>query len=84
MSASLGGTIFQGGLTDREVASILEMEFDEDPNVLKARLEPHLNEPESPELAECSEVSTDPYTAEEAEQWIAEYEETMSEAPEVQ
>ena len=84
MSASLVGTIFQGGLTDREVASILEMEFDEDPNVLKAKLEPHLNQPESPELPEDSEVFTDPYTAEEAEQWIAEHEEAMSEAPEVQ
>ena len=81
MPASLVGIILQGGLTEGDVASILEMVSDEEPSVLKARLESHIDEPVSAELPEDSEVTTEPYTAEEAEQWIAEYEEAMSEVP---
>ena len=83
MSSTLVGTIFQGGLTEQDVASILEAASasDRDPNVLKASLDPHIGEPASDE-PESNGVFTDPYIAEEAERWIAEYEQAMSEVPE--
>ena len=83
MPASLIGTIFQGRLTEREVASILEMVSVDEPSVMRAKLEWHIDKPKNHELPEGSEVTTEPYTAEEAEQWIAEYEEAMSEVTEV-
>ena len=82
MPASLVGTIFQGGLTERDVTSILEIVSDEEPSVLRARLESHIGEPRSDTLPEDCQANTDPYTAEEAEQWIAEYEQATSEVPE--
>ena len=56
---------------------------DQDPNVLRARLDRHIDEPTSHELPPNSEVTTESYTAEEAEQWIAEYKAAISEVPEV-
>ena len=78
MQGSLVGAIFQGGLTERDVTSILEIVSDEEPSVLRARLESHVDAPVSHELPEGSEATTEPYTKEEAEQWIAEYEKAMS------
>ena len=49
---------------------------------LRAELEPHIGKPESNELPEDSGAITEAYTEEEAEQWIAEYEEAMSASPE--
>ena len=78
--AILTETIFQGGLTEQDVASILEAASasDRDPNELKASLDLHIGEPASDE-PESNGVFTAPYTAEEAERWIAEYEQAMSE-----
>ena len=84
MPGILIGTIFQGGMEERNIESILEVEFDEDPSVLRGRLESHLEEPASHELPEGREATTEPYTREEAERWIAEYKEAMSEVPEVE
>lgn len=78
---SLIGTFFQGRLTERDVAPILEMVSDEELSVSRARLESHIDEPASDALPEGSEATIEPYTAEEAEQWIAEYEQAMSEVP---
>ena len=82
MRASLAGTIFQGGLTEQDVSSILEAVRDQDPRVLRASLEPHISAPTSHQLPQGQGINTDPYTEVEAEQWIAEYEEAMSELSE--
>ena len=81
MPASLIGTIFQGGLTEQDVKSILEVVSYEDPGVLRARLELHIDMPVSHELPEDSNATTGAYTEEEAEKWIAEYQKAMSEVP---
>ena len=78
---SLVWAIFQGGLTERDVEYILKIVSCEEPSVLRARLESHVDAPESHELPEGSGATTDPYTKEEAERWIAEYEQAMSEVP---
>ena len=46
---------------------------------LREKLKPHIGKPPSYELPENSHAITGAYTAEEAEQWIAEYNEAMSE-----
>ena len=79
---SLVGVIFQGGVSEQEINSILEEVSYEEPSVLRARLQPHIGKPESHQLPEGSSVDLDAYTAEEAEKWIAEYNEAMSEVPE--
>ena len=79
---SLVGVIFQGGLCEQDINSILEDVSYEEPSVLRARLKSHIGKPESHQLSEGSSVDLDAYTAEEAEQWIAEYNEAMSEVPE--
>jgi len=48
---------------------------------LRVKLEPHIGMPENNELPEDSGALTGAYTEKEAEQWIAEYEEAMSEVP---
>ena len=45
-------------------------------------MQSHIGRPRSNELPEDSGAIIGTYTKEEAEQWIAEYEEAMSEVPE--
>ena len=85
---SLVGVIVLGGLSEQDVDSILEdvsqlkdMSY-ERLSVSRAGLNPHIGRPESHQLPSGSSVDLDAYTAEEAEKWIAEYEEAMSEVPE--
>ena len=73
---------FQGGLNREDVDSLVEGLSDEKEKELRGRLEPHIGQPVSHELPENSGAITGAYTAEEAEQWIAEYEKAMSEVPE--
>ena len=49
---------------------------------MREELALHIDQPVSHELPKHSGANTKPYTAEEAEQWIAEYNEAMSEVPE--
>lgn len=51
---------------------------------LREKLEPHVDQPESnePPPMRYGHIFTGAYTEEEAEQWIAEYKEAMSEVPE--
>ena len=85
---SLVGVIFQGGMSEQEVDAILEdvsqlkdMSHEEQ-NVSRVSLRQHIDKPESHQPPEGSSVDLGPYTAEEAEKWIAEYNEAMSEVPE--
>ena len=79
--ANLVETIFQGGLSEQDLNSILEDVSHEEPSVLRERLKSHIDKPKSHELPEDSIVDTDAYTPVEAQRWIAEYEEAMSEVP---
>ena len=54
---------------------------DEKEKELREKLESHIDQPASHELPKNSGADTGAYTAEEAEQWIAEYNEAMSEVP---
>lgn len=76
--SSLGGAIFAGGLSQEDVDSIVEDWPDEKAAKLRELLEPHIDRPAIREPLENSGALTGTYTAEEAEQWIAEYEEVMS------
>ena len=80
--ADLYGAIFAGGLSRDGVDSLVEGLSDEKANELREKLEPHIGIPESNELPEDSGAIIGTYTEEEAEKWIAEYEEAMSEVPE--
>ncbi|MCE2434690.1 MAG: pentapeptide repeat-containing protein [Candidatus Latescibacteria bacterium] len=76
------GIIFAGGLTKEDVNSLVEGLSDEKVDDLRERLESHIGIPESNELPEGSNAITGAYTEEDAEKWIAEYEEAMLEVPE--
>ena len=51
-------------------------------NELREELKLHIGKPKSNKLPKDSRAITGSYTAEEAEQWIAEYEQATSEVPE--
>ena len=55
---------------------------DQKAKALREKLTPHIGQPKSNQPPEDSEVSTDSYTERDAEKWIAEYKEAMSEVPE--
>ncbi len=78
----LSRVVYAGGLTKEDVDSLIEGLPDEQANGLRWGLEPHIDQPISRELPEDSGAITGAYTKEEAEEWIAEYEEAMSELPE--
>ena len=79
--SDLSRVIFTGGLSPDDVDSIVIDLPDENATELRAKLEPHISKPASNELPEDSGAITGAYTAEEAEEWIAEYEKAMSEVP---
>ena len=73
---------FEGGLNSKKVGFLVEdLLSSEEANELREMLRPHVDQPPSHELPENSDAITGAYTAEEAEQWIAEYNEAMSEVP---
>ena len=78
----LSGVIFGGGLSREDVDFLIEGLSDEQAKQLREKLEPHIDQPASHKLPEDSGAITGAYTTEEAEQWIAEYNEAMSEVPE--
>ena len=76
----LSGVIFDGGLSQEKIDSLVEGLSDEQAKQLREQLEPHIDQPMSHELPKNSGAITEPpYTKEEAEQWIAEYNEAMAE-----
>ena len=81
--SDLSGVIL-AGLPDGQVELNFPVEglSDEKEKELRGKLESHRGKPESNELPENSDAITGAYTAEEAEQWMAEYNEAMSEVPE--
>ena len=77
----LSKVIFTGGLSREDLDSIVKDLSDEKARAVRAKLELHIDKPESNELPQDSGAITEPYTEEQAEQWIAEYEEAMSAVP---
>lgn len=74
--------IFEGGLRQNDLDSLVRGLSDETANMLREELEQHIDRPRSHQLPEDSGAITGTYTEEEAEQWIAEYEDAMSRVPE--
>ena len=75
--------IFEGGLSQGDVDSFVAGVHDmRTTTLMRNQLAPHIGKPESYELPEDSGAITGSYTAGEAEKWIAEYEQAMSEVPE--
>ena len=77
----LSSVIFVGGLSQEKVDSLVKDLPDEKADDLRERLTPHIGQPISYQLPENSGAITGAYTEEEAEKWIAEHEEAMSEIP---
>ena len=80
--SDLAGAIFEGGLgmSQEDLDALVELVSEEKREQVR-QLAWHLGKPASHELPEDSGAITGAYTAEEAEQWIAEYNEAMSEVP---
>ena len=79
--SDLSWVIFAGGLGEDDVDSLVK-DLTKKENELKEELTPHVGKPESKELPEDSGTIIGSYTKEDAERWIAEYEQAMSEVPE--
>ncbi len=79
--SALSGVIFGGGLTRGDVDSILEGLSNERAQVLRKKLEPHIDKPPSHDLPKDSGAETGAYTPEQAEAWIAEYEKATPKIP---
>ena len=78
----LTGVVFEGGLNEEYVESIVKGWPERDADKLRGELKLHSYIRASYELPENSYAITGAYTEEEAEQWIAEYNKAMSEVPE--
>ena len=79
--SDLSGSIFEGGLSRKDLDSLVEGFSTKKANDLREKLESHIDKPVTHQLPEDSGAITGSYTKEEAEKWIAEYEEAMSELP---
>ena len=77
--SDLSEVIFAGGLSQEDVASLVKDLSDDAANKLLGKLTPHIDQPASNQLPNGSDAITAPYTREEAEQWISEYEQAMPE-----
>ena len=80
--SDLSGVILAGGLSQKDVDSFVEDLPDAQAKELRERLTPHIGKPKSNKLPKDSRAITGSYIAEEAEQWIAEYEQATSGVPE--
>ena len=77
--SNLSDVIFAGGLSREDIEVFIEDLPVEKANNLREKLRPHIDRPESNDLPENSGAVTGIYTEEDAEKWIVEYEEAMSE-----
>ncbi|MCY3667494.1 MAG: pentapeptide repeat-containing protein [Gemmatimonadetes bacterium] len=79
--SNLSGAIFAGGLNQKDVDSLVKDLPDKEAKELRDELTSHIGKPKSHKLPKDSGAITGSYTKEEAEKWIAEYEQAMSEVP---
>lgn len=80
--SDLLGIIFAGGLTENYLASLVKGLPDDSAATLHAILKPHVGKERIHELPKISRAVLGSYTEDEAEQWIEEYNDAMSEVPE--
>ena len=81
-NSDLSGIIFAGGLTQENLDTLVKGLTDHSAKDLREKLTPHVNQEVSHALPKDSgAITTPPYTQEEAEQWIANYEKATSEIP---
>ena len=81
-NSDLSGVIFAGGLTQENLDFLVKGLPNGPAKNLREILTPHVNQDVSHALPEDSDaIITPPYTQEEAEQWIADYEKAISEVP---
>ena len=80
--SNLSGAIFAGGLSQKDVDSLVEGLPDDRAKELREKLIPHIGKPKSNKLPKNSGTITGSYTEQDAEKWIAEYEQAMSKVPE--
>ena len=78
----LSDAIFAGGLKKKDMDALVAGLSNKKANKLRKRLEPHIKKKKRHKLPKKSGAITGAYTEEEAEKWITEYEEAMSEEPE--
>ena len=79
--SDVSGAFFSGRLTREDVDAIVKNLPDPQAEVLQEALEPHIGKTPSCRLPTESGATIGFYREKEAEQWIAEYEEAMSEVP---
>ena len=80
--SDLDGIIFAGGLQQEDLDTICgSLSAEKGQEALREKLRPHIGKPANHELPENSGAETGAYTQEEAEQWIAEYQEAMRGVP---
>ncbi len=77
--SDLSRVTFAGGLSQEDIDSLVKGLSGKRAQELREPLTPHLGKPPSHEPPAGAETGA--YTAEEAEQWIAEYKQAMSEVP---
>ena len=77
--SDLSGVTFEGGLTLEDLDVLVKDLSPEKATELRKKLEKHVDKPASDKPPEGS--ITGAYTKEDAEKWIAEYKEAMSEVP---
>ena len=80
--SDLSKTTFAGGLSRKDVDSLVRNFPDEKVEWLRKKLEPHVGGSKSCGLPQHSGAIVGAYTKEEAERWIAEYAEATGESPE--
>ena len=80
-ASDLTEIIFSGGLKQEDLDALCEGLSAEKAQALREILRPHVGKPASNELPENSGAVIGTYTKEEAEQWIAEYQEAMRGGP---
>ena len=79
--SDLTTVIFEGGLRQEDLDSLVAFLTNEEAMELRRRMRRHIDSPASHKVPEDSGAIIGAYTKEEAEQWIAEYNEAMSEVP---
>ena len=77
--SDLSNVVFAGGLTKEKVDTIVKSWMKEKVGQFRTKLQRHIDKPANHKLPENSGAITGAYTKEEAERWIAEYKEAISE-----
>ena len=79
--SELSEAIFGGGISRKDVDVLVQRLSPTIINTIQEKLKPHIDKPADHDLPKTSKSQTGAYTKQEAENWIAEYEELASNAP---